>query len=116
VLQPLTAVVIAGLAGLKDARAGRTAYCWALLANPVERRKLLREGWRDVARVFAFAVIVDLIYEVIAFRRVFPGESLIVATLLALLPYPFVRSFVSLIVCRFKGGARHAASARDVVN
>jgi len=98
VLQPLTAVVIAGYAGLKDARAGRTAYGWALLADPIERRRLLREGWRDVARVFVFAVVVDLVYEIIAFRRVYPGESLIVAAVLALLPYPFVRSSVSLIV------------------
>jgi hypothetical protein len=98
ILQPLAAAVIAARAGLRDARSGHPAYGWAVLANPVARRELLLERWKEVARVFVLAVIVDLIYEVIVFRRVYPGESMIVAAVLALLPYPLIRSSINLIV------------------
>jgi hypothetical protein len=100
ILQPLVAAAIATRAGLRDARSGHPAYGWALLTNPVGRRELLREGWKEVARVFVFAVLVDLIYEVIVFRRIYPGESLIVAAILALLPYPLIRSCANLVISR----------------
>ena len=98
ILQPLTAAVIATRAGIKDARKGHPAYGWALLANPATRKELLREGWKEVARVFFFALLVDLFYEVIVLRRIYPGESLIVAAVLALLPYPLIRTAVNLII------------------
>ena len=98
ILQPLTAAIIATRAGIKDARTRRPAYGWAVLANPVSRRELLRDGWKEIARVFFFALLVDFVYELIKFRRIYPGESLIVASLLALLPYPLIRTLVNLIV------------------
>jgi hypothetical protein len=104
ILQPLAAAVIAARAGIRDARKGHSAYGWAVLANPSARKELLREGWKDIARVFLLAVAVDLVYEVIEFRRVYPGESLIVAFVLALLPYPLIRTSVNLIIRCF--GAR----------
>jgi hypothetical protein len=106
ILQPLTAAVIATRAGIKDARSGHPAYGWAVLANPVARKELLRQGWKEIARVFLFAVAVDLVYEVIEFRRVYPGESLIVAAVLALLPYPLIRTAVNLVGRCFR---RHRA-------
>jgi hypothetical protein len=56
---------------------------------------MLREGWRELARAFIVAVVVDLIYEVIVFHEFYPGQSLIVAALLALLPYPLIRGSVN---------------------
>jgi len=103
ILQPLTAAVIAARAGIKDARSGHPAYGWAVLARAGSRKELLREGWKEIARVFLFAVVVDLVYEVIEFRRIYPGESLIVAAVLALLPYPLIRTAVNLIVRCLRG-------------
>jgi hypothetical protein len=112
ILQPLTAAVIAARAGIRDARKGHPAYGWAVLANPAARKELLREGWKDVARVFLLAVTVDLVYEIIEFRRVYPGESLIVAFVLALLPYPLIRSSANLIIRCF--GAHFADKNRSL--
>jgi hypothetical protein len=112
ILQPLAAALIATRAGLRDARSGHPAYGWTVLTNAVARRELLREGWKEVARVFVLAVIVDLVYEVIVFRRVYPGESLIVAAVLALLPYPLIRTSVNLIVRCF--GRRDARSKTEM--
>jgi hypothetical protein len=97
VLQPLVAAFIACRAGLRDARAGRPAYGWAVLTNRLDRHELLRHGWRELTRVFIAAVIIDVIYEVIVFRRIYPGQSLIIAAFLALLPYPFIRGLVNRI-------------------
>jgi len=66
------------------------------------RRNLLRQGWKALARVFIAAITVDLIYEVIVFHRIYPGQSLIVATILALLPYPFIRGLVNRIARRWR--------------
>jgi hypothetical protein len=104
ILQPLTAVVIAFRAGLRDAREGRPAYGWAVVTNPLQRRQLLRQCWRELARVFALAVVIDLIYEVVVFHRIYPGQSLIVATLFAFLPYPLIRGPVNRLVCRLRRG------------
>jgi hypothetical protein len=104
VLQPLTAVVIAFRAGLRDAREGRPAYGWAVVTNSRERRELLRQCWRELARVFVLAVAVDLIYEVVVFHRIYPGQSVIVAALFAFLPYPLIRGPVNRIICRWRRG------------
>ncbi|HWB86304.1 MAG TPA: hypothetical protein VG675_19335 [Bryobacteraceae bacterium] len=98
VLQPLTAAVIACRAGWRDAEAGRPPYGWSLLTNPVDRHDLLRQGWKDLSRVFLLAVVIDLIYEVIVFRRIYAGQTLIVATVLALLPYPLFRGVADRIL------------------
>ena len=100
VLQPLSAALIALRSGLRDARSGRPAYGWAVISNPVERRELLKEGWRELSRVFIIAVIVDVIYELVVFGQIYPGQSLIVATVLALLPYPLLRGVVNRIIRR----------------
>jgi hypothetical protein len=52
------AAILAIHAGLKDARAGRPAYFWAVFTDPVNRQELLREGWKDVAKIFIIAVII----------------------------------------------------------
>jgi hypothetical protein len=113
VLQPLSAALIACRAGLRDARSGRPAYGWAILSNPVDRHDLLREGWREMTRVFIIAVIVDVIYEIMVFREIHPVQSLIVAAVLALFPYPFFRGLVNRIVRRWRqghGGPRPGAA------
>ena len=121
VLQPLAAAIIACRAGWRDAWAGRPAYGWAILTNSVERHELLREGWRELARVFIIAFLVDLIYEVIVFHEIYPGQSLIVAALLALLPYPLIRGSVNRIVGRWRRshgalqGSQTGASSRPIL-
>jgi len=114
ILQPLTSALIACRAGLRDARSGRPAYGWAILTNPRDRHDLLREGWRELTRVFIVAVIIDLIYEIVVFREIHPVQSLIVAAVLALLPYPFLRGLMNRFVCRWRrshGGPRSGGMA-----
>ncbi len=90
-LQPLVATVLAVRGGLQDARANRPPYFWAILTSPAERRDLMREGWKAVAKVFVIALIIDAVYQVVVFRWLYPAEMFIVAFLLACVPYLLVR-------------------------
>ncbi|MDB6122665.1 MAG: hypothetical protein JWQ71_1658 [Pedosphaera sp.] len=97
IIQPLVAVVLAVRAGLKDAQEGRPAHGWAIITDSANRIKLLQESWKDVAKVFIAAVTIDIIYEIIVLRHIYPGQSLIVATTLALIPYLIIRGPVNRI-------------------
>ena len=97
ILQPAMATLFAVRAGWQDGLAGRPAYFWAILTEPAERRNLLREGWKAVAKVFVMAVIIDAIYQVINLRWFYPAEALIVAIVLAFVPYLLIRGPVGRI-------------------
>ena len=100
--QPLVALFYAVRAGRADARAGRPPYFWAVVKDAVDRRALLREAWKHVGKVFIVAVIVDVIYQVIVERWVYPFEALMVAAVLAVLPYFIFRGLVNRILRRVK--------------
>jgi len=78
-LQPSVAVILAIRAGLRDARAGRPAYFWAVLMNLDHRKDLLREGWKDVGKIFVIAVALDAICQLIVFHWLHSSEALLVA-------------------------------------
>ena len=80
VIQPTVAGIVAIRAGLKDAREGRPAFLWAAITNPAYRPQLLGQGSRDVGKVFAVAVVLDAVYQLIVQRGVFLLELLVVAT------------------------------------
>ena len=100
ILQPLMACLLATRAGLKDAREGRPPYFWTILTDSTQRVPLLREGWKAVARVFVLAVVMDVIYQWIVQRWIYPGETLIVAVALAVVPYLLLRGPINRIASR----------------
>jgi hypothetical protein len=102
ILQPLMAGLLAMRAGLKDAREGRPPYFWTLLTDSTQRVALLRDGWRAVARVFVLAIVMDVIYQLIVRRWIYPGETLIVAITLAVVPYLLLRGPINRLVRRLR--------------
>ncbi|HLK12144.1 MAG TPA: hypothetical protein VKW76_12265 [Candidatus Binatia bacterium] len=97
-LQPIAAVVLAVRAGLRDARACRPAYFWAMVLHPLRRGTLAREGWDDIAKVFVIALGIDGIYQLAVLRWLYPGEAVVVAVTLALLPYALIRGLTNRAV------------------
>ena len=95
VLQPAMAAFLAVRAGMQDARTGRPPYGWAVLTDGSHRGALMREGWTSIAKVFAAAVAIDVIYQVIVLRWVYPFEALLTAALLACVPYLLLRGLVN---------------------
>jgi hypothetical protein len=100
VLQPAMAIFFAIRGGLKDAREGRPPYFWAIFTDPGERRAMLKDGWKSVGKVFTLAVVLDVVYQIIVHRWVYPGETVLVAIILAIVPYLLVRGPVNRIARR----------------
>jgi hypothetical protein len=94
-LQPTMATIFAVIAGLRDARVGNPPYFWSLFSDPVNRVARLKDGWKDVSKVFALALILDLVYQFFVQGTVFPFEMLIVAIVLAMVPYLLIRGLVT---------------------
>jgi hypothetical protein len=91
ILQPLMATLLAVRDGLKDARQGRPPWFWAVFTTASHRRDLVRDGWKSVGKVFLLAVVLDTVYQFIELRWFYPFESILVACLLALVPYILIR-------------------------
>lgn len=95
VLQPLMAAIFAIKSGLNDARTGKPPYFWALFSDPDHRAAMLRDGWKSVGKVFILAMVLDVIYQIIELRMVYPGQVIAVAVLLAIVPYLILRGLVT---------------------
>ena len=101
IIQPLVAIFLAIRSGLKDAREGRPAFLWSVVTDSSYRPAFLRHGWKDVGKVFLLAVVLDAIYQLLVQRGVYVLELLIVAILLAIVPYLLVRGPVNRLARRF---------------
>jgi hypothetical protein len=106
VLQPAMACFFAIRHGLTDAKAGKPPYFWSILSNLSHCRPMLKSGWKDVGRVFLLAIAMDVVYQIIELHFVYPGEAIIVAVVLAIVPYLILRGLVTRIARREKGDLR----------
>lgn len=92
IMQPLMACFFAFRDGKKDAIEGKAPYFWGLFTEPEHRRERLQSGWKSIGKVFIVAVILDLVFQIVAFRELrFQGSALLAGIILALLPYTLLR-------------------------
>jgi hypothetical protein len=91
VVMPTVVTLLALRADWKDAREGRPAFLGAFITDPIERRRLFRMALKDIGRIFIVAIVLDTAYQLMVFRRVYPGEVLAVAVVCAIVPYVLVR-------------------------
>jgi hypothetical protein len=102
IVQPLMAIVFAAIDGIKDAKAGKPAYGWAVFTSPEHRKELLKDGWMHFGKIFILAIILDVIYQIKVHHAFFPVETLLTALVLAVVPYFLLRGPVNRIVRLFK--------------
>ncbi len=95
VLQPCMAAFFAIRSGLADAKAGKSPYFWSLLLDSGQRKNIAKDGWKSVGRVFMLALVLDGVYQIIELHFVYPGEAVIVAFVLAILPYLILRGLAT---------------------
>ncbi|HEX7880266.1 MAG TPA: hypothetical protein VF720_12705 [Candidatus Eisenbacteria bacterium] len=100
ILQPLMASIFAIMAGLKDARAGRSPFFWGLINDPANRADMLKDGWKSVGKVFVIALVLETVFQVIVLKTVYPLEALSMALLLAIVPYLLLRGLTSRLASR----------------
>ncbi len=94
-IQPIVATILAVRAGLRDSREGRPAFFWTVLTRPEERQILLHSGWKDIGKLFIVALLLDTLYQLIAFRGFYVVQALIVAVVIAVIPYTLLRGVVT---------------------
>jgi hypothetical protein len=98
IVQPLVASMFAVIDGIRDGRMGNPAYFWAIAFHPADRKAMIQAGWKRVGKVFIFAVILDVVYQIKVNHWVYPGETLIVAFALAIVPYLVLRGPINRLV------------------
>lgn len=97
-------LIYAVIAGIRDAKAGKQPFVInGLILGKTKRSRgeLLKELWKDVGKVFILAVIMEVIFEIIEFKSVYPFEVLKVSFFLAILPYLIFRGLVDRVVSLF---------------
>ena len=115
VLQPAMACFFAIRHGLADARAGKPPYFWSIFSNFSHCGPMLKSGWKDVGRVFLLAIAMDIVYQIIVLKFVYPGEAIIVGVVLAIVPYLTLRGLVTRAARRKKDDF-HATDKRPPIN
>ena len=97
-LQPAMASIAALTDGIRDARVGHRSFFWSALRDPTQRGGRLREGLTSTARIALLGMSMDAIYQFRVFDRFYPVEALMMALLLAVIPYFIFRWIVEVIV------------------
>jgi hypothetical protein len=100
-IQPLVATILAVRAGLRDARQGQPAFFWAVLTNLEERKTLIQSACKDIGKVFILAMALDTIYQLIALHAFHLVQTLIVAIVVAVIPYTVLRGPVTRLTRGF---------------
>jgi hypothetical protein len=94
ILQPTMAIIAALRDGFHDARLGRRPYIWALIHGVRDsdgRSGRLWEGIISTARILILGVVMDIIYQWKVLDTFYPGQSAVIAILLAFIPYLLLR-------------------------
>ena len=102
-LQPCMAALAAFYDGVADARAGRAPYLWTVLTDGTQRGGRLREGLISTGRVLLLGLVMDTVYQIVELKSFYPTEAVIVAILLAFLPYVLLRGPIDRIARRWLG-------------
>ena len=108
ILQPVMALIAALRDGIKDARTGRSPYFWTIMSEPGKRAGRLREGLNATARILLLGLAMDVIYQIMVLKSFYPAEAVIIAVMLAFVPYFFMRGPIARIARRWYGRGRTA--------
>lgn len=106
ILQPAMAAIAAYHDGVADAKAGRPPYLWTVLTDPAKRKGRLYEALIHTSRIILLALVMDTVYQFIVLKSFNPGQAVIIAVLLAFIPYLLLRGPIARIVRRWRSHAQ----------
>ena len=96
-LQPAMALLAAVPGGVRDARAGHKPLLRSSHWGSNEMTQRLKEGLRSIARVILLGISMDVIYQIKELDQFYPVEAVMMAILLAVIPYFVFRWIVGHI-------------------
>lgn len=100
-LQPAMAFLAALPDGIADARQGHSSFFWTDRGDPTLRRGRLRQGLTSTARVVLLGISMDVIYQLRELDQFYPAEAVVMAILLAVIPYFVFRWIVERVASRW---------------
>jgi hypothetical protein len=106
-LQPVMAILLAFRDGRADAKLGRAPYFWTIVTDPEQRAQRTKEGWKSIRRVFWLGVVMDLGYQFLKMPQIRPLGAVIVAVILAIIPYLLIRGPVNRLLTTVYRGRSH---------
>jgi hypothetical protein len=89
--QPVMAAVFAVRDGIRDAKAGKPPYFWAVIVTPGHRIALIKDGWKSIFKIFIVAMLLEAIYQLKLHHLDFRGYVFVAAFALAIVPYLLLR-------------------------
>jgi hypothetical protein len=101
ILQPAMALLAALPDGINDAKHGHSAFFWTDRGDPTLRRGRLWQGLNSTARVVLLGISMDVIYQLRELDQFYPAEAVVMAILLAVIPYFLFRWIVERIARRW---------------
>ena len=107
VLQPCMSLFFAIRAAIRDSKNGTVPYLWRFLYSKEDRKTVAKEGWKDVGKIFVIGTILDIVYQLVVIFGLktkdsfYPLESLIVAFILAIVPYLLFRGPLNRLITMF---------------
>jgi hypothetical protein len=104
-VQPAIAIALGIRHGLRDYRAGRLPNLLELYQARGDRKRRMREGFRDVVLPFGIALLASIVFQYIVRSRVYLGFALAFAIVFVAVPY-FVTRAATNRLARRSGGAR----------
>ena len=110
IIMPIVVTTIAIRAGLKDAREREPAFLWGIITARAGWKKRLILAWKDIARIFLIAIVIDVVYQAVVFWAFYPVQTLIVTVICAIVPYILVRGPTTLLTrnyFRYEQIAKH---------
>ena len=105
ILQPVMAAVAAFRDARKDAKAGRSPYLWTIAFHHGKRTGRLYEGILSTSQIILLGLVMDAIYQFIVLKSFYPGQAVIIALLLAFVPYLLLRGPIARILRLRQGNA-----------
>lgn len=96
-LQPTMALIAALHDGINDVRRGHKAFFWTALRDKTQDRGRLREGLLSTSRIALLGLAMDALYQAKTFDRFYPIEAVMMALLLAVVPYFVFRYIVEYV-------------------
>jgi hypothetical protein len=105
VLQPLMAAFFAIRSGWRMRRPASRRTSGPSFSDRSDRRALIKDGWESVGRVFVLAIVLDVVYQLYVLHFVYPGEAIVVALILAIVPYLLLRGLVTRVARAMGRGA-----------
>ena len=107
IITPIIVTLMALTAGWRDAQHGEPAFFWALVSDPEKRRARMQAVWASIKRVIIVASIIDMLYQLYAFRAYYVFQTILLVIVVAILPYILVRGATTRIAslfCKAKPG------------